>query len=425
MYKKKKRAKLSDVIYKKYSNRLIQGYSIRIKPLDYNMLLLVELDKIEKYSIKFKDELKCLSCGIRKYLWKSEKNTELLYEVISIRNIIIDDLMKNISSDVLWTLNHIYEYVDYLNVNKLVIGIMNQEIYEEIKDSIFIVSSKKIIDKKWEMVLNSNDESKSFIDVFDDIFNNGILKDSSNEFIHSLESSDVLYRMVKETACNEDRFIPWPNKVQNRWNPPGKTYLYLSYGKKDTDYNDDLKVGEYICLLECKLAGEADVCFCKFEAVEKGRILDLSYNDIKFQSIRNNLYGQLIKYEKSIENNVLTQLSLKKISNVKDLKNQIKIIVDNNPIDKLELSKNSVKILLKLICSCIYKKVDDEEDKEKAYKSFQILANYLEYKGITGIIYPCTRTKKLAGKNLVLFNVNAAKPVSGSITQYHFNGTNF
>ena len=67
----------------------------------------------------------------------------------------------------------------------------------------------------------------------------------------------------------------------------------------------------------------------------------------------------------------------------------------------------------------IYKKVDEDDNagKEKAYKSFHILAGYLESKGITGIIYPCTRTKKIIGKNLVLFNRYDAVPIKDSIRE--------
>ena len=46
----------------------------------------------------------------------------------------------------------------------------------------------------------------------------------------------------------------------------------------------------------------------------------------------------------------------------------------------------------------------DEKGKERTYKYFRILAEYLERKGITGIIYPSTRTKKMEGNNIVLFN---------------------
>ena len=34
----------------------------------------------------------------------------------------------------------------------------------------------------------------------------------------------------------------WDNKDKmNRWNPPGKTYLYLSFDKNERKYNDELQ----------------------------------------------------------------------------------------------------------------------------------------------------------------------------------------
>lgn len=73
-----------------------------------------------------------------------------------------------------------------------------------------------------------------------------------------------------------------------------------------------------------------------------------------------------------------------------------------------------------MICQSIYIKVDDvsEEEKEKSYRSFQLLSEYLESKGITSIVYQCTRTNKITGKNLVLFNINDAKPIKESIKKY-------
>ncbi len=41
-------------------------------------------------------------------------------------------------------------------------------------------------------------------------------------------------------------------------------------------------------------------------------------------------------------------------------------------------------------------------------------------KGVTGIIYPCTRTRKINGKNLVLFNPNDAVPIDNSIREIEF-----
>jgi len=84
------------------------------------------------------------------------------------------------------------------------------------------------------------------------------------------------------------------------------------------------------------------------------------------------------------------------------------------------LTESIAKQYLKSVCSCIYSKVDDKDEMEKAraYKSFHILAEYLESKGITGILYPSTRTKRMEGNNIVLFNKEDAAPVHGSIKQY-------
>ena len=56
-------------------------------------------------------------------------------------------------------------------------------------------------------------------------------------------------------------------------------------------------------------------------------------------------------------------------------------------------------------------------EKRKRINLFIFLAGYLESKGITGIIYPCTRTKKIIGKNLVLFNRYDAVPIKDSIRE--------
>ena len=400
-----------------------QGDAVRIAPIDYNALMLDELEQIENFSPNCKDELKCLSHCIRRYLWKN--NTENLWKMIAGLNILTKVLVDIFSPEAYWNQDTIIDYVKHLYSNRTIIGVTGEEIYDKIIDSIQVAGAKSIIDEKWSNVLESDDGSRTFIELFDDVFTSAIERYDA-EFISSLSDTDVLYRMVKETSCNEDRFIPWPNRTQNRWNPPGKTYLYLSYGKEDTDYNASLKLGQYICLLECKLTGETDICFCKFRPVNRGRILDLSYNDVELYTIRQDLENQANRHVRSMMEILLEDDSL--IRHRTDqvyVREQIERVMAAHPIDRSIIEMNSAKQILKLICSCIYQKVDeaDEAAKEKAYKSFQILAEYLEGKGITGIIYPCTRTNRIKGKNVVLFNIHDAVPISGSIMQYHYTGT--
>ena len=82
------------------------------------------------------------------------------------------------------------------------------------------------------------------------------------------------------------------------------------------------------------------------------------------------------------------------------------LFVNSTLSDKAELKKMGTT-----------KRSVNNAGKEKAYKSFHILAGYLESKGITGIIYPCTRTKKIIGKNLVIFNRYDAVPIKDSIRE--------
>ena len=311
-------------------------------------------------------------------------------------NILTKVLAEIFSPEEYWNQDTIIDYVKYLYSKRLFIGVTDEEIYGRIIDSVQIAGAKSIIDEKWSEVLKADDGSRTFIELFDDIFTNAIEKYEA-EFIHSLVDIDVLYRMVTETICNEDRFIPWPNKVQNRWNPPGKTYL----------------------------KNEADTCFCRFKPVKSGRILDLSYNDIELYSIRRDLEIQANNHVSSMLDLLLSDADLIRHRDDQGyVRRRIEQTMEAHPLDRSLIEKNSVKQILKLICSCIYKKVDedDADGKEKAYKSFQILAKYLEGKGITGIIYPCTRTNRIKGKNVVLFDIHDAVPIIGSITQYHYNG---
>lgn len=399
-----------------------QGDAVRVVPIDYIALMQGELKQIENFSTSCKNELKSLSCGIRRYLWKN--NTEKLWKLIAELNILTKVLADVYSPEEYWNQDTIIDYVKHLYNNGKDIGVTDEESYDRIVDSIQIAGAKSIVDEKWSAVLTSDDGSRTFMELFDDIFTNAIEKYEA-EFIRSLVNTDVLYRMVTETMCNEDRFIPWPNKVQNRWNPPGKTYLYLSYGTEDIDYNAELKVGQYVCLLECKLRNAANTCFCRFKPVNGGRILDLSYNDVELYSIRRDLENQANNHIRSILDLLLSDENLIRHRDNQDyVRRRIQQTMEAHPMDRSLIEKNSVKQILKLICSCIYKKVDedDADAKEKAYKSFQILAEYLEGKGITGIIYPCTRTNRIKGKNVVLFDIHDAVPVVGSITQYHYNG---
>ena len=189
-------------------------------------------------------------------------------------------------------------------------------------------------------------------------------------------------------------------------------------------YNDDLTVNEYICLEELRAQKGKLYSFCHFKPTVSGNILDLSYNDVSMDNVRQELNVHCNKTIQEITKKYF--LSYRDKSGIKDdslLKKEVLQLTQQSPISKDILEETLAKQYLKMICNCIYKKVDETDEKKLqiAYKSFHILSEYFESKGITGIIYPCTRTTKVVGKNLVLFDVNDAIPLEKSIREYQYN----
>lgn len=207
--------------------QLNQGYALQVKPPKYELLILVELHKIERFSSQYEQELKCLSRCIRRYIWK-EENEDNLWCYLKIINIVFEESEKAAAIDDFWGLGRIITYTKCLCACCGELKTDKREVLNKIIDSIQIANAKVALEERWKNIRSSPDGDKAFIDIFQDIFENAITK-YETDFICSLDETDILYRMVKEKICDEGRFIPWPNKVQNRWNPPGKTYLYLSY----------------------------------------------------------------------------------------------------------------------------------------------------------------------------------------------------
>ena len=387
---------------------------------DYSMLMLNELEILENLSKEYKSELKILCKKIRNDIW-TEYNLKPLCDTLHMINLFYKVLVDEFNY---FDIDLIYDVVIYLGkVGFLISPHLNSDFYNQLIDDIQLENYRKIIEKQWRDINESKDGFKSFKDIFDDIFTQCIDK-YKDKFFYPLTENDVLCRAVKEEAdsVTGDRFIPWENKVNNRWNPPGKTYLYLSFSSKDIMHSPELSVNEYICLLECRAKPGEEFFFCNFRPLNKGKILDLSYNDLSVRKIKNNLELYKENLSQKMHNEVERGLHTLDLANINDrkLKRYIRNINKKIPVNKDVVSETIAMQYLKTVCSCIYKKVDedDENNKEFAYKSFHILAMYLEEKGVTGIIYPCTRTNKVVGKNLVLFDKCAAVPIDYSIKKY-------
>ena len=387
---------------------------------NYNMLILDELQKLENLSSEYEPVLMLISKRIRRDLWQSGNNDAILYKMLSECRKQFDIDYKYIGK---YTEDMFIDYIMSIKQYSVFLGVHIQPYYfEKFVSDVRLENSRNIIEKQWDNIIRAAENSdKAFIDIFDDVFSKCI-DQYDDMFFHTLSDSDVLCRVVPEWGWGESRFIPWDNiDNMNRWNPPGKTYLYLSFDENERKYNDELSVSEYICLEEYRAEKDNKYSFCHFEPIKKERILDLSYNDVELWKIEMALdrYQEIVK-DLFVNSTLSDQAELKKMGTTKrSVKRYIKKNVDETIIDRSIIEKAIAKTYLKMVCNTIYKKVDEDNNagKEKAYKSFHILAGYLESKGITGIIYPCTRTKKIIGKNIVLFNRYDAVPIKDSIRE--------
>lgn len=381
----------------------------------YSNKILLELDKLEKFSTKYKAELRLLSKKIRKDFWNN--NDANLLKLLVLVNGVVNK--KYLDRDVC-TFELLQDYIDTLKMfGAIYVPNLTEDYYEKLSDEIRLENARVIIEEKWEIINCSTDSEKSFLEIFDDVFTNCIDK-HNDAFFYPLKKTDVLCRVVDGWGHNTDRFIPQPNKAQNRWNPPGRTYLYLSFSETPQTYSNEFSLNEYICLEEYRAKRGEKYSFCSFEPLVDGNILDLSYNDVELTEI----IRSMDIYGREIEKKVLAELTAdsKKVKQYvkkpKELKKEIKFKIEKHYNRKV-VEDAVAKQYLKMVCNTIYKKVDEKDEigKEKAYKSFHILSMYLERKGVTGIIYPCTRTNKVVGKNLVLFNPADAKPIAESIRE--------
>ena len=138
--------------------------------------------------------------------------------------------------------------------------------FEILIDKVILVRDGKVIKSQWNNILLGGMDT--FIKIFDDAFTTAF-DTYPDAFFISLGYDDILSRCVAEETCNEDRFIPWPNKAYNRWNPPGKTFLYTAIKDQKIDgCPTNLSGGEYICLHECRIGPKTNVCFCDFKPKE-------------------------------------------------------------------------------------------------------------------------------------------------------------
>jgi len=385
--------------------------------------MLIELDRLEKLMSSISEPLKILSLGIRNMVWgKSDENK--LATILNICNS-FSKIYINIYGENILVVD---AYIDILRAKSdRYSEFLLDEIYQEIKDRIIAFKTQNIIKEHWEQInpyfINEYPKEKLFqkdiIAILNELFEKTI--DVYPTYFYILIGDiNYLNRGRRGKWDSVDDLLPpsievaIKNNIINRWNPPNKRYLYLAIANSYKKHSTSLSINEYSCLKEMRTKPLEIVTLSRFYINEDSynkRAINLAYDHISRAEILLNFENDQKKIVSDIVDGML-------INNTNIDEHSIINLIKNKK-EKLTAMASILigQSLLKEICEAIFVPLDDTEDhdsllKDKCYKSFHIIAEYLESRGISGIVYPSTRMKieKLQGKNLVLFNVSDANP---------------
>ena len=383
-------------------------------PRQYDMI--IELGNLEKLMPSYSDLLRKLSLIIRNKVW-DKSDEKRLAAVLGSCNQIFKILVDAYGEQI-----EILEmYVEYLAEYRYKYSGYDLSIYyNSVQAQIQIFKTQNLVKEHWKQInpyfkkeyAKEDLLSKDLTEILDDFFDN-IVKVCPEEFLITMNNNKLKYlSRGRRGSWNKKEDLAAPSieiakkyNIINRWNPPEKRYLYLA-GKED--YGNDVeticeelraKTGEIITVASFKFIGDKDF-----------RILDLDYETMTRQEIFN--FAEA--YEKKQVKEIISQICSEGYSPTKDeIMKKIKLREDKT----VWLANAFVgKLLLKELCDTIFIPIDNNaeyEEKDKCYKSFHILAEYLENRGYKGICYPSTRMKLIGkvGRKIVLFDADSAEAI--------------
>lgn len=195
--------------------------------------VLVELEKLEKLSTNYAYELKYLSKRIRQDFWIPGVNSEKLAYFLNKVTTVFAWISDIVGMDTFYSLDTVIEYVKIIAKYSIFYNpLLDADYFNQLICDIQLESAAALIEPQWKNVHESEDGYKCFLEIFDDIISKCIdfYKD---KFFHELNDNDILCRVVEGAGHKSERFIPWPSKTNNRWNPKGKQYLYLSFNERN------------------------------------------------------------------------------------------------------------------------------------------------------------------------------------------------
>lgn len=279
-----------------------------------------------------------------------------------------------------------------------------------------IEKSKKEIRKTWESFRGDLSSKKFrfddinsaldtvFLKVFNDLFSHGRgwLEKELRDFLNS--STDIVRAThIKDGAPtpNYDCFIPNTKFItsHNRFSPPSVEWLYLAIGAS-SKHGTEFSLAEKCALKECRASiGDhyALCCFRLKDDYKNKKVVDLTIAmESSYGEINNALeqYGEQI-YKREVLKGIASGLTTGTVKKP-DAEDFIP-----------EIKKWAVYTYARLLSEQIFLPITTE-DREIMYSPFQCMAQYFLSKGYAGIVYSSTVFP--AGKNLVLFDKQAAEP---------------
>ncbi len=263
---------------------------------------------------------------------------------------------------------------------------------------------------------------KTLIDLLDDFFQNCVDK-YPKSFLVRYADLGTLTRCRKGCYTKESDVFPPPLEIAkkfnivNRWNPPGKTYLYAAHSWDNSQLKNYTE-NEFTCFEEMRAEKGTVYTFAEFHnniGSNEKQVLNMDYTGITQSDIEDYCDDKIKKQANKIAAALLS-------SGIRTLppKEQIRPFIESDT-QKLAIEFVGNSFLLP-ICQTIFTPIDDDkyndgEGRDRAYKSFHILADYLESKGIAGVIYPSTRAalRDVHTQNAVLFYPDDFSVVPGSL----------
>lgn len=395
-----------------------------IFPRQYDMI--IELGRLEKLMPSYSELLRKLSLVIRNKVWDKSDEKKLavvLYACNQVLEVLVDSVGDQIEI--------LEMYIEYLNKHSGIYSKYNlSNDYNAVMAYIQIFKTQELVKEHWKQInpyfrkeyAREDLLSKDLTEILDDFFDN-VVKICPEVFLLSMDDEKFKHlSRGRRGSWTGKKDLEAPsievakkNNIINRWNPPSKRYLYLVAG--DGSDNDTETACE-----EMRIKTDETLTVASFQFLEdpkKSLILDLDYEDTTRQEIFD--FAEL--YEKEQVKEIISRIYSEGISITKEeIAHQVKLREDKT----IWLANAFVgKLLLKEICDAIFVPLDENEDndkdeKDKCYKSFHILAEYLEKRGYQGISYPSTRMKLIGkkGRNLVLFNADSAEAVEGTFNTF-------